>query len=246
MSATYKREYLAIPENKEKHAKSMKKYYDSKPKNYKLILPLSGMNFRTFIACSKYLKENLELDTIIDDGHPLYLLLCDLINHRNKTSKKVKEFTFITQNGKNGSPSLDRDLRRGEKYRPHLRYEGEKEWRTFSLKKCLTQSKTSNDIDCVSKAMRNEIDEQILIYRRLHPCCSKCKDKSFDKLEVNHIIPFCKLRDDFLIENQDLDLSLLKVGTKYYFLSGETSTAWKKSHQELAKLETLCQSCHRE
>jgi 5-methylcytosine-specific restriction endonuclease McrA len=98
--------------------------------------------------------------------------------------------------------------------------------------------------------MRDEINYQIQNFKQeaIYKCCI-CK--TFDKTveyHADHIIPFSKIKDDFLNENELPIPVKFKDGingTKLFIYDDyEFKNNWTKYHLHNTQLQILCQRCN--
>jgi 5-methylcytosine-specific restriction endonuclease McrA len=114
---------------------------------------------------------------------------------------------------------------------------------TISINLCIS-GRTPTYKDRLTKVMRALIEPEIINYRLDNPeCCAYCGTDS--DLQVDHIEPFCKIRDDFLAvfgepkddfrwgENNRL------ISPNYLF-----NNAWKSFHIKNSTFQMLCKKCN--
>ena len=115
----------------------------------------------------------------------------------------------------------------------------------ISYKKCIYQPSTNNSL---KQAMRYAIKDQILDYR--DSCdeliCEKCGSEQ--NIQIDHMILFKNLYDDFLSQNT------LTIPTEFdntYFNSAkfknndvEFKNSWDEYHKKHAILRCLCNKCN--
>jgi 5-methylcytosine-specific restriction endonuclease McrA len=113
------------------------------------------------------------------------------------------------------------------------------------------KGKSNTDKSELSSAMRESISDQIKSYRKNNILsCSFCG--SFDKIEIDHVIPFNELRDNFLkiCENNNIrkpcsfdqdDFIRRKFKNQDLIFKNE----WNYYHLINAELQSLCSVCHK-
>ena len=118
-------------------------------------------------------------------------------------------------------------------------------WIPISWLKCIYPNRKSTDK--LTSAMRLAIKDQILEYKKncKKTCCDTCN--SCIKLEVEHIVPFNKLKSDFLNNRND-------IPKKFYYNNNTVQPSiydskfkydWLEYHQNNAKLTILCSKCNK-
>jgi hypothetical protein len=106
------------------------------------------------------------------------------------------------------------------------------------------------DKDNLNQAYRSAIHYQIYNYKSsaTNKCCFCGIDDKDCIYHVDHIIPFSKIKDDFLIQNEipvpnkfdkDIDGVVTFTDDDYEF-----NKIWTKYHLRHAKLQILCQKCN--
>lgn len=103
----------------------------------------------------------------------------------------------------------------------------------------------------LSSACREAIQYQINNYRyNNHLECVNCGE--LENIEIDHIIPFCKIRDDFLTiwKNQGNKIPIsfdrdLNIRRKFKEEDKQFYTNWIYYHQVNAELQCLCRPCNR-
>jgi hypothetical protein len=115
----------------------------------------------------------------------------------------------------------------------------------ISYRKCFIKIRKDNDL---VMSMRYAILDQILLYKNSHKLiCSFCNSKTND-IQIDHIILFKILYDDFLKQNT------ITIPTKFdynYFNSAmfkdedeKFKNSWCEYHKSHASLRCLCKSCN--
>jgi 5-methylcytosine-specific restriction endonuclease McrA len=242
------RDYMNIPENKAKHNELSKLYMRkarSRLGKEKIVFELSNLTFKTALEMKdvtlKKIADNIGI--VIDQTHPEYPFFLDVFK-RHPEKSDVMPCQFIFQGGKYRSPNMKTSpLTAKEKYRPFYRTTPDGKWDTFSVNKCFSQKERTQE-NKVFQALRYEIDDQIKIYRLQNPCCSECKNKTFKDLEVDHIIPFKELRDNWLSQHDIKKIDTEKEGVKILLSDSDLKKSWKEYHMENCSLQTLCKECH--
>jgi hypothetical protein len=116
----------------------------------------------------------------------------------------------------------------------------------ISYNQCIAKRKNNN----LKVAMRCAIEDQIITFRnennKICVLCDSTKD-----LQVDHIIWFEKLYDDFITICNDLNYIIPTVfdsnaGNLKCFKTGDTKfeNEWKNFHKDNASLRILCKSCN--
>jgi hypothetical protein len=215
--------------------------------------------FQTIDSFKKYvnsvIKENLDIN--IKQDHKIYDF-CLLVYQRHPDFDGTipSEFHFVTQNTSSRSPSLSKELYRGETYRPHYRGEDNR-WHTFSITKCIT-GKDQSYTQKLLAAMRNEVNNDILEHRRSKPYCIKCKCSDMSKLDVDHtgekeFRDIAQMFIDLLegtgpepnIKLSTGPIEFYKEGVKLMFEDRNLAVIWKELHKDEALFQTLCKDCHK-
>jgi 5-methylcytosine-specific restriction endonuclease McrA len=102
----------------------------------------------------------------------------------------------------------------------------------------------------LTKAMRDEINYQIQNFKKeaIYKCCiCKTHDNNIE-YHADHIIPFSKIKDDFLNDNElpvPVNFKDSINGTKLFIDDDyEFKNNWIKYHLRNTKLQILCQTCN--
>lgn len=121
-------------------------------------------------------------------------------------------------------------------------------WQTISWRKCTERpQKPRNSLD---QAMRYAIRRQITQWKNTHgPAqCASCAKTT--TLEVDHIIPFCELKQAFLLTSTSTPPTQFGYATNCYmkFLTDTASQkfckAWQRYHRRKVQFQFLCKSCN--
>ena len=102
----------------------------------------------------------------------------------------------------------------------------------------------------LSSAMRESILEQIFDYKNNNNLeCNYCKSK--DNIEIDHIIPFSKLRDDFITICNDDKIPIPSsfnrtdnIRRQFKEEDLEFYSNWLSYHELNCKLQPLCRNCN--
>ena len=125
---------------------------------------------------------------------------------------------------------------------------------SFSYNFCISQK--SNQKTDFFQCLRSTIEPQIKSFRQisLHLPCSICHCTA-QYYEIDHIIPFKKLYDDFTKTVDNIEISLVKISNDsnihrlIFNLEDEYTKSlhdlWDEYHLDFAKLQKLCLDCHR-
>lgn len=120
----------------------------------------------------------------------------------------------------------------------------EDEWQTISWIKCIT-GRSENKL---KEAMRTSIKEQIDNFRKENDSniCEICYKKN-EKINVDHIIHFEKLYNDFIENKKNLPEKFEKTyNNRSCFLEEdkEFETEWKEYHKRNGILRITCEKCN--
>lgn len=210
--------------------------------NRNITLPLSGLKFKNKKELEAYSKTiaSYTPNIPIEEDHPNYTFLCDLIRRRSPDVMPVV-FLFANTNYCDSKYDIDAsNIRKNEKYRPHYKLAQDTSWVTFSLKK-VAHEKVTSEKQKLIEAFRDEIEYQISDFRTKNHMCVCGADT---KLEVDHKEPsFAKLIDVFQ-ENKEINLTTEKKGIHYVLCNEITKKLWRTYHSEKATLQMLCLKCH--
>jgi hypothetical protein len=109
---------------------------------------------------------------------------------------------------------------------------------------CVTQRGETNHA-LLRGAMRTAIEDQIRTYRDCHGFCEMCNAVADD---IDHILPFAQLMQQFCDGRTDIPISFSKrSGTNQHCFkecNNAFETEWQSYHRANASLRALCKSCH--
>jgi hypothetical protein len=108
--------------------------------------------------------------------------------------------------------------------------------------------KKVSKVDPLTSAMRQSIKRQISIYKNKHPNreCELCHVK--EKIEVDHIVKFVNLKNQF-IENNIIPINFEYHPKRGYYLfkkvDQDFKRNWQKYHLKHASYRYLCSTCNK-
>ena len=111
----------------------------------------------------------------------------------------------------------------------------------FNLNKTMSASQLLN------QAMRCSIYPQMAKYRAKHKgeSCHKCKSTEY--IQVDHLIPFSKIKQDFL-KHKSYIPAIKEKNSKYLYCFSEChdefKNDWNAYHRSKASYQLLCRSCN--
>ena len=177
--------------------------------------------------CQKYTNDNFEFYDILD------------IIRMNKNIKKTDEIKVI---------EIYKNYRCDSN---HIKYFDDSNELFYFSWSTIFKEKTPRQM--FSEVMRNIIYYQIQDFRKYNKfvqCCYNCNIMS-DKLEVDHIIPFSKLRNDFMKLHPEIKKQkpYLCQKTNMYKFHTKANTdyliyKWKDYHKQNSQLSFLCSKCN--
>ena len=114
---------------------------------------------------------------------------------------------------------------------------------TISINLCIS-GRTPTYKDRLSKVMRALIEPEIINYKLDNPeCCNYCGSDC--NLEVDHIEPFCQIRDDFLgFFGQPIDDFRWGENNRLISKNYLFNNAWKSFHSKNSTFQMLCNKCN--
>jgi hypothetical protein len=118
---------------------------------------------------------------------------------------------------------------------------------TISWNRCITRKMDSVKDKCFA-AMRFAVRDQILDFKRKHPNpqCELCGIVNHTVFEVDHVIHFHKIADDFLSwkDYTPSEYSKHHCFTAFTPHDQQFEQEWKEYHQQHSQLRWLCQKCN--
>lgn len=207
-------------------------YYD------KMTINIGKKEFSSSVKAKEYVRR--ELETIgscrINNGDEKYELFCDLLkNHPTKSGVlgKIKGFEVQYDKFKN----------------KQVLYYTENERDVFSWVICCSKrgrTVESNIKRCMRTAIKGDIIEFSNLNRRI---CNYCKTTE-GKFEIDHIYPFQKLADEFLlsIPKKEYPVKFTECDEDYFNIfhddDFEFKNRWIEFHKKHSKLQVLCKRCN--
>lgn len=137
-----------------------------------------------------------------------------------------------------------------DKYKPGLHkvfmVHGELE-KTFSINKCISNQSNYNH-DLIEHYLRSSVVKQTNKFRGSP--CAKCG--SIESIEIDHIIPFKKIKNQFIqIYGSPDTQKISKIHTSnktriphFLYDDDEYTHNWQNYHMEHSELQPLCKPCH--
>jgi 5-methylcytosine-specific restriction endonuclease McrA len=196
--------------------------------------PLGSLRFHTKIALKNYVKpiiDSLGICEILPD-HKHFQFLYDLFKNHPEYDEKT--------NGK----QIIKFSRKIAVYNSLVMFfhTDEKE-EDFSWDICCFNFKSKKDD--LNNALRNAIKDHIDEYRNTltDPECVLCKSK--EKIQIDHIYPFSKIRDEFIIGREDIPSKF--DGNICRQIKQEDDVfkqAWIEHHNKIATYQPLCKKCN--
>ena len=206
-------------------------------------LPRSELFFKSQTKLKEYLYEvaNKYYNEIINNEHDIYGFMNDMFDrHPTLSSVDNMEFYFCEkENLQFQSTRKSPNMLRCESYRCYYRLPKADKWYSFSIfKKCVVKH-AETDKTKISQALRHAINYQIDIHRTQNICvCKLCNDTGY---EVDHIIPFKQLRDDFILLHGPPHVEKIH---RWELVDSNYTDLWEKYHYKHATLQFLCCKCH--
>jgi hypothetical protein len=137
----------------------------------------------------------------------------------------------------------------------HMYFSTGNETYSFSYNTCISgkvKSKKSDYFDC----LRSSIEDQIKDFRKLsHPLkCSVCNISDDTKYEIDHVLPFKDIYENFKQTVEDIDQEDIKMYSDkkkhrtMFDLNDEYTKSlndfWVEYHRKNCLLQVLCKNCH--
>jgi hypothetical protein len=196
--------------------------------------PLGSLRFRTKAALKQHVKPVIDSlgECEILPSHPRFQFLLDLFHNHPEHEEKT-----------NGKPIIKFSRKVAIYNSLVMFFHTEDKEEDFSWDVCCFNFKSKKDD--LNNALRNAIQPYADEYRKslVEPECVFCTSKG--PLQIDHIYPFSKIRDDFLHEREDIPTHF--NGNICRVFKEEDTTFkedWIKYHNSRASYQPLCKPCN--
>lgn len=209
--------------------------------------PLGEFTFRTKKACKEYVSyliNGLGCGACIEPNHPHWDIFNALINNHPEKDQKIGvgiAYFWIQKNAVGGG-GLTTMIKRTDG-----------SFADFSWRYCC-EFKQRPIIEHITKAMRYSVIDHIKKFKQEFGCkfkCSSCnvEGTSSQDFHVDHIYPFCRIKDEFLSQVKKeiipTRVALTDCGaTRFHEDDYEFEQLWIDFHNSKAQLQILCAGCN--
>ena len=196
--------------------------------------PLGTLRFHTKIALKKHVKPVIDSlgECEITQEHPRFQFLIDLIKNHPEYDEKL-----------NGFPIIKFSRKRAIYNSLVMFFHTDEKEEDFSWDVCCFNYKSNKDD--LNSALRNAIIPFTTQYRNnlTEEKCVTCN--SSENIQIDHIYPFSKIRDEFLQGREDIP-SKFDGNICREFKTEDTAfkDSWLEYHNKIAIYQPLCKKCN--
>lgn len=196
--------------------------------------PLGSLRFHTKVALKRHVKPIIDSlgECEIELGHPRFQFLMDLFANHPEHDEKL-----------NGYPIVKFSRKKAVYNSLVMFFHTDEKEEDFSWDVCCFNFKNKkDDLNC---ALRNAVQSFIDEYRNTltDPKCVLCT--SDEKIQIDHIHPFSKIRDEFLHGREDIPSTF--DGNICRLFKQEDSAfkeSWITFHNQKSSYQPLCKKCN--
>ena len=196
--------------------------------------PLGSLRFNTKVALKRHVKPIIDSlgECEIGIDHPKFQFLMDLFANHPECDEKL-----------NGRPIIKFSRKKAVYNSLVMFFHTDEKEEDFSWDVCCFNFRSKKDD--LNSALRYAIQPFINAYRDTlsDPKCLLCQ--SNEKIQIDHVYPFSKIRDEFVHGRNDIpssfDGNICRVFKEEHIAFKES---WIEHHNKKATYQPLCKKCN--